>query len=155
MKAVLDNQTKFPTEKVKEGVSWVLKEIEADYETLLVRVKKAGIFRHHGRFYPHAREHYPLVWRDRGRTENLGLPPAVEHLIVVYVPSFPVGRQDRGLRGGPPSVYPTDWFESLICIVAHEAKHFRQFLFEWTRSEVQSEWAEYNLLTKFREEGVS
>lgn len=153
MKAVLDNQTKFPTKKVRDGVAWVLGHIEADHESLLVRVKKTYLFRHHGRFYSFAATDFPRVWRDKGSIEELELSPEVEHLIVAHIPQYPIGRHDQGLKGGPPSMYPADWYESLICITAHEAKHFRQFLYGGKTSEVESEWAEYRLLEQFRKEG--
>lgn len=158
MKAALDNQTKFPLRDVKKIVYWVLRELDVDRGTLLVRVRKsrAGVHTHHGRFYPNARRMWRRVWRD-GEDDRIirpSLPPHVSHLIVARIPEATIRQHHRDMRGGPPPLDPVDWKESLICIVAHEATHFRQFLFpkknrpRW--SEVEAEWAEYRLLKRWR-----
>lgn len=76
----------------------------------------------------------------------------------------------RPLRGGPPPVDPQNEYEALVCISAHEGAHVKQAISEpkgkgyWqTRgskrvfiearrySEVEAEYAEYELLNRFRE----
>ena len=158
LKSLLDNQTDFPLRKVKQVVYWVLRELDVDRQTLLVRVKysRDGVHTHHGRFYPNARTQWRRVWKDNGDVHIIRpkITASTRHLVVARIPENPT-MHDRKMRGGPPPLDPKNWVESLVCIVAHEAMHFRQFLFpkkkgpKW--SEVECEWAEYRLLQRWRE----
>jgi len=134
---------------VKRAVRWTLEEMEINRPDLLVRVHLAMRRQHSGRFYAHAKTRWPRVWK-RGAT-----PENAVHLIVAHVPRNPTGRTDREMRGGPPTVWPESWIESLICIVAHEGHHFREFLFPQKgkprHSEVEAEWTEYRMLKRWRE----
>lgn len=155
-KATIDNQSNFPATPTRRTVRWVLRELGVDLPSLVVRVLTSDHVTHHGRFYPHARSWYPKVW---ARTNGAPIPKRVDHLIVAHASPKTSGKEhDRGFRGGPPPIDPQDWIESLLCITAHEAMHFRQWLYRkpgdprW--SEVQAEWAEYRLLRRWRERNL-
>lgn len=158
MKAHLDNLTDLHKGKVRAIVRWTLRELDIDRPDLLVRVRPAVGRKHHGRFYAHARTHWVRVWKGdhtETRTIRVQVPDGVSHLIMARVPKDPWGRTDRQMRGGPPEVRPVNWMESLVCIIAHEGHHFREFLFPKKgrpkHSEVEAEWAEYRLLRRWRE----
>lgn len=160
MKAHLDNQTKLPTRSVKKIVSWVLEQLDVDTEELLVRVKKSRSINHHGRFYEYAQgTRIELQRLSDGKITIIEprLPKGAEHLILAYIPLESVQlKHDRKLRGGPPPIDPQDWREHLLCITAHEALHFHQFLYPRQKrrySEVDAEWAEFRLLKRWREKG--
>lgn len=156
MSATIINQTNFPDRRVQKIVRWTLSELDADLTALVVKVKPTKSHVHSGRFWPNARTAWTRVWsRETGeRIIKPSLPFGTQHLVVARVPEFPFGHANRIRRGGPPKFSPQSWEESLVCIVAHEAMHFRQFLFpregqpRW--SEVQAEWAEYRLLERWR-----
>lgn len=171
MKTLVDNQTTHDGRTVRGIVGWVLRELGVDKSTLVVRVKSTPHRTHHGRFYPHARSHWARVWKEG--SEHIiqpKLPVGYKHLIVARIPRQPWGDHHRAMRGGPPPIRPETWMESLVCIVAHEALHFRQYLGKPTGkshfrnlkgriitvgpkrwSEVEAEWAEYRILKRYRE----
>lgn len=141
---------KLPPAGVRRVVGWVLTDLEVD--GILVRVFHTEHWYHHGHFYY--------------RTAS-----ARPYRILAYVPLSINGHgHDRGLRGGPPPVHPQNWQESLVCILAHEGTHARQFRLGprtpgYTQSrkgkqvrvggrifsEVEAEWAEYRFLKRWRE----
>lgn len=158
MSAVVINLTQHPTRRVKKLVHWVLKELDVNHPSLVVKVKPSRSPVHSGRFWPHARDAWVQVWKretGEGRLIQPSLPDGTQHLIVGRVPLLPFGMANRVKRGGPPPIVAGDWEESIVCIVAHEGMHFHQFMFpkpgrpRW--SEVESEWAEYRLLKRYRE----
>lgn len=172
MKAHLENLTDLPKQQVRTVVMWTLRELDIDRPDLLVRIRPARGRKHHGRFYAHARTHWAQVWKgDHVHEIRVQVPDDVSHLIMARVPNKPWGRTDRQLRGGPPAVRPENWIESLVCIIAHEGHHFREFLYPpkggkshlrrtkrgvvtvgpKRHSEVDAEWAEYRLLKRWRE----
>lgn len=163
MKASVENKTRWPLRSVRAVVWWVLEELGVNRPDVVVRVDETTHWYHHGGFY----------YREEadGRLTKL--------LITAHVPPEPYGGHDRGLRGGPPPIYPETWREALVCIVAHEGEHLRQILlpvkgekhkgYRWKRvggklvktlvdidprrfSEVGAEWAEYRLLARWRKE---
>lgn len=154
-RAAIENLTPFQTRDIQKTTRWVLRELDVNLPSLIVRVKTSAAPVHSGRFYPHARDCWVTLWRgDREHVVRPKIPKHAEHLIIARIPLIPAGRANRIKRGGPPTIDPKDWNESLICIVAHEATHFRQFLFpkngpKW--SEVEAEWSEFRLLKRWRE----
>jgi hypothetical protein len=155
--AFIENETTLPTRDVQKISRWVLRELDVDLPSLVVRVKNTKAPMHSGRFYYHARESWVTLRRKDGVTRLVApkLPPRADHLIIARVPLNPRGAGNQVKRGGPPPIVPQTWQESLVCIVAHEGMHVRQFLFprenkpKW--SEVECEWAEYRLLKRWRE----
>ena len=136
-----------PPAGVRRVTRWVLTRLEVD--DIRVRVGSTQHWYHHGHFY--------------GCAEG--------DLLLAYVPLEINGvGHDRGLRGGPPVIFPADWRESLVCILAHEGTHARQYRagprtkpYTQNRrgkivkvngrmfSEVEAEWAEYRYLKWWRE----
>lgn len=139
--------TNLPLAGVRRVTRWVFTRMEID--DVRVRVFSTEHWYHHGHFYA----------RHEGA------------LVHAYVPVEVNGQgHDRGLRGGPPVIFPQDWRESLVCILAHEGMHVRQFRagprtpgYQQNRrgkiiyvggrvfSEVDAEWAEYRYLKWWRE----
>lgn len=159
MTAFIDNQTPLPTRRVRAVARWVLRELDVDLPSILMRVTPSKHLTHHGRFVVHARAQWPDLWAASPTpgSKKPKIPGSASHLMVVHVPLATKLRvHDRGFKTGPPPIDPQNWIESLICITAHEAMHVRQFLFrrpgapKW--SEVQAEWAEYRLLKRWRKE---
>ena len=164
MKAHLQNLTSHKAREMKPVIRWVLRELDVDRSDLVVRVKNSQWVQHSGRFYPHCRTQCPKVWAE------VPGPSDARHLLLTKIPTLPLGRHDRKLRGGPPPIVPLSWKESLVCIVGHEAWHFREFLHPRRgeshvrrtkrglvvvapklHSEVDAEWTEYRLLKRWRE----
>lgn len=155
MSARVENRSHLPQAAVRSIVRRVLGEFEANYTWVTVKVFITDHWHHHGHFYA------------RRRFEE----DAFDVTIIARVPMEYDGTgHDRKLRGGPPPIDPQDWRESLVCIVAHEATHVRQFLAgpktegHWRMvkgkrrfvngrvfSEVDAEWAEYRALKRWRE----
>lgn len=144
----VENYSDLPLAGVRGVVNWVFDYMGIE-DDVLVRVYRTEHWWHHGYFYATS-----------------------PFLVLAHVPQEITGQvsHDRGLRGGPPPVFPADWREALVCILAHEGTHVRQFLsgpttrsYEQNRkgkivhvrgrtfSEVQAEWAEHRLLKRWRE----
>lgn len=149
MKATVVNHSPYPLKSVKATVRWTLRELDADMSILAVGVRDTKQVSHHGRFYGDAEVHSPRIWDEWMSTIPYN---GVRHLCVVRVPEWPIGKHDRGFKTGPPPIDPEDWIESLVCIVAHEATHLRQYLRQGKPrfSEVEAEWAEHRLLRRWR-----
>jgi hypothetical protein len=153
-RAVIDNQSEFPTGTVKSSVRWVLRELDVDLSSLVVRVTPYNCERTVGRFYRGCKERRPRVWSRH--SPGLQISEEAEHLIVTRIPTIVINGRKR--RGGPPPFTTNGWLENLICITAHEAQHLRQHLFRqngrprW--SEVESEWAEYRLLKRWKQSQI-
>lgn len=150
MKATVINHSPYPLKQVKAAVRWTLRELDADLSIVGVGVRDTKELTHHGRFYGDAEENSPRVWDEW----MSALPRnGVRHLCVGRVPQWPLGLHHRGFKSGPPPIDPGDWIESLVCIVAHEATHLRQYLRQGKPrfSEVEAEWAEHRLLRRWRE----
>lgn len=154
MTADIDNRSRFPLRSIRSIVNRVLNDLEVNLPWVRVRVHETDHWHHHGHIYI---EENRLKERDG--------------LIIARVPVNPNGdSHDRKLRGGPPPIDPKDWREALLCIIAHEGTHLRQFLSKpkgngyWRTvkdkrvyvsprrfSEVEAEWAEYRFLKRYRE----
>lgn len=134
MNAKVDNCTELPLQEVQEVVWWTLTALGVDRPWVTVRVSRTDHWHHHGRFDV---ETSPLK--------------AVLH---AEVPAWPGTSYHRGLEGGPPPLSLRSWQEALVCIVAHEATHLRQFAQGDSFDEVESEWAEHHLLERWREEEI-
>lgn len=139
-----------PPAGVRRVTRWVFSRLEVD--DVLVRVFSTEHLVHHGHIYVRPESAHPVR-------------------ILAYVPAEVNGYgSDRGLRGGPPIIYPQDWQESLVCILAHEGTHVRQWRagpttpgYQQNRRgkiiyvrgrvfrEVHAEWAEYIFLKMWRE----
>ena len=149
MKARIENHTHFSIRTIKRAVRWVLRELDLEDRPLRVVVKLTDMrYRmHHGRFNAYG----PTIF--------------------AYIPELPSGGLVSKYKSGPPPFYPETWLECLVCIIAHEAMHMRQFQKDrkgetYTRirygrqervrgrrySEPESEWAEYRLLRRWRAE---
>lgn len=154
MSSTIVNLTRMPTRNVKRITRWALEELDSNIPALIVRVKESKSSIHNGRFYPNAREAWPRVWN---RDLDGPVPDAARHLILARIPlQPPFAIANIIKRGGPPKFWAQTWEESLVCIIAHEAIHLRQFLHpqegrpKW--SEVEAEWAEYRLLKRWRDD---
>lgn len=150
-RAIIDNQTSHPVAQIRQAVRWVLREIEVDLPALMVRIVPYEGERSLGRFYPMARFRRPKVWA--AKSHALKISDETRHLVITRVPRTPI--PVRKYKGGPPSLEPHNWLESMIATTAHEAAHVRQFLFPKPGgpkySEVEAEWAKYRLLKRWRE----
>lgn len=138
--------SRLPLAGVRRVTRWVYERMEID--DVLLRVYTTEHWYHHGHFYALSTD-----------------------LVLAYVPQKINGNGlDRGFRGGPPVCMPQDWQESLVCILAHEGSHVRQFRagprtkpYQQNRngkivhvggrmfSEIEAEWAEYRYLKWWRE----
>jgi hypothetical protein len=143
----VENHSDLPLAGVRSVVRWVFEYMGIE-QAGIVRVFHTEHWWHHGHFYA-----------------------TKPFLVLAHVPEQITGvGHDRGLRGGPPPVFPADWREALVCILAHEGTHVRQFFAGQrtpnytqrrkgkivhvrgrTFSEVEAEWAEYRLLKRWRE----
>ena len=152
MRALIDNQTRFPTTSVRQAVRWCLREFDVDLPSVVVRVEPFRKQRAIGRFYAQARTRRPRVWA--AHSPALKISEDARHLLVVRTSDFLMFGH-RKMRGGPPKFSPQNWVENLIGVTAHEAMHLKQFLFPRSGrpkfSEVEAEWASYRLLKKWRE----
>lgn len=149
--AFVDNQTLLENGPVEAVVRWTLELTDLNVHALGVRVHGTLSPKHDGTMYPHVQSAFPEQL-DGG----MPLPPAVLHLIVVYVPYIPIGKWTAAEVKGAPTLEPRTWMESLVCITAHEAYHVAELIGgdEQTYDEFGAEWAEERALTAFRERKV-
>ena len=151
MSATIDNLSNLPRAVVSRIVHRVLDELEVNLPWVRVRVFETDHWHHHGHIYIR--------------------PGRSNCLIIARVPSVVSDHpHDRKMRGGPPPIIVKTWQVALVCILAHEGTHLRQFLKRPKRgdhtrfvrgkpvkvgpkifSEVEAEWAEYRFLKSYRE----
>jgi hypothetical protein len=150
MTAVVDNQTLLERGAVESVVWWTLEEAGVNDSDIAVRVSATLRPKHAGHFYAQARyssEHEDL-WSASG---DFAYTEA-EHLILCEIPYVPVGKWvPKGKSGEVPAIEPRTWRESLVCITAHEARHYVQWLNDESFNELDCEWSERRALDHWRE----
>lgn len=150
MTAVVDNQTLLERGEVESVVWWALEQEDANDSLIAVRVWATLTPKHSGHFHARARhrEEHLETWHESGDFEYT----EAEHLILCEIPYVPVGQWvPKGKAGEVPAIEPRTWRESLVCITAHEARHYAQWLNDEQFDETECEWAERYALDRWRE----
>jgi len=150
MTAVVDNQTLLERGEIEAVVWWTLEREGLNDGIIAVRVSATMMPKHSGHFHASARyraEHEEL-WAESGDFSYT----EAEHLILCVIPYVPVGKWvPKGKAGEVPAIEPRTWRESLVCITAHEARHYAQWLNDEPFNEIDCEWAERHALDHWRE----
>lgn len=164
MKIKIQNETTYPSREVATLVRWVIRYLELGETATLIKVKHhAKSHAYQGRFYhnPHNSGGYiydfdTCDWKEVAPK----VPRDMKHLIVCRIGKpgvYPTMNHVYKRKNGPQPWMVETWQEALICIMAHEAFHLRQYTVEAARNhgrynEVDTEWAAFRLLGEWRAE---
>lgn len=158
------NETQYPTREVSKIARWVMRYLEVEAARTLIKVKHhAKKHAYSGRFYqdPHSSGGYIYDF-DKGDWNDVrpSVPHNVDHLIVCRIGKlgvYPCENHVYQRKDSPGTWVVENWQEALVCIMAHEAMHLRQYLTtpadkRGRYNEVETEWAAYRLLNEWRAE---